>query len=104
MVAVAEPSAPRRTRLAAEHGIAAGNAVCDWKELAGRGRLADAVLICTQDRMHVDPAEAFTAAIAAGRPELIKSGPRESLASHLTVFAAERARLSGTVETVPPAT
>jgi hypothetical protein len=30
------------------------------------------------------------------------SGPRESLASHLAVFAAERARLSGTVETIPP--
>jgi hypothetical protein len=44
--------------------------------------------------------DAFTAAVAAGRPELIKSGPRESLASHLAVFAAERARLTGTVETV----
>jgi len=30
------------------------------------------------------------------------SGPRESLASHLAVFAAERARLNGTVETIPP--
>jgi len=45
--------------------------------------------------------DAFTAAVAAGRPELIKSGPRESLASHLAVFAAERARLNDTVETVP---
>jgi hypothetical protein len=33
---------------------------------------------------------------------MIKSGPRESLASHLAVFAAERARLNGTVETIPP--
>jgi hypothetical protein len=30
------------------------------------------------------------------------SGPGESLASHLAVFAAERARLNGTVETIPP--
>jgi hypothetical protein len=30
-----------------------------------------------------------------------RSGPRESLASHLAVFAAERARLNGTVETIP---
>ena len=44
--------------------------------------------------------DAFTAAVAAGRRELIKSGPRESLASHLAVFAAERARLNGTVEAV----
>ena len=61
VVAVAEPGEARRARLAAEHGIAAGNAVRDWKELAGRARFADAVLICTQDRMHTEPAEAFAA-------------------------------------------
>jgi len=46
--------------------------------------------------------DAFTAAVATGRRELIFSGPRESLASHLAVFAAERARRNGTVETIPP--
>ena len=61
VVAVAEPSPARRVRLAAEHGIAPQNAVTDWTELAGRGRLADAVLICTQDRMHAEPAEVFAA-------------------------------------------
>jgi predicted dehydrogenase len=61
VVAVAEPGEARRARLAAEHGIAAGNAVADWRQLADRGRLADAVLICTQDRMHAEPAEAFAA-------------------------------------------
>jgi predicted dehydrogenase len=61
VVAVAEPRTVRRTRLAAEHGIAAGNAVTDWRQLAERGRIADAVLICTQDRMHAEPAEAFAA-------------------------------------------
>ena len=45
--------------------------------------------------------DAFTAAVATGNRELIKSGPRDSLASHLAVFAAERARLDGTVETIP---
>jgi predicted dehydrogenase len=59
VVAVAEPREVRRARFAAEYGIAAGNAVADWRQLAGRGRLADAVLICTQDRMHAEPAEAF---------------------------------------------
>jgi Oxidoreductase family, C-terminal alpha/beta domain len=44
--------------------------------------------------------DAFTAAVATGNRELIRSGPRESLASHLAVFAAERARLNGTVEIV----
>ena len=46
--------------------------------------------------------DAFTGAVASGNRELIMSGPRESLASHLAVFAAERARLNGTVETIPP--
>jgi predicted dehydrogenase len=44
--------------------------------------------------------DAFTEAVAAGDSAPIRSGPRESLASHLAVFAAERARLNGTVETV----
>jgi hypothetical protein len=48
--------------------------------------------------------EAFTAAVATGDRGMIKSGPRESLASHLAVFAAERARLNGTVETITPLT
>ena len=61
VVAVAEPREVRRARFAAEHGIAGTDAVADWRELAGRGRKADAVLICTQDRMHVEPAEAFAA-------------------------------------------
>ena len=53
VVAVAEPSPARRARLAAEHGIAPENTAAGWQDLAaGRGRLADAVLICTQDRMH----------------------------------------------------
>jgi predicted dehydrogenase len=41
--------------------------------------------------------EAFLASIVAADPTLIKSGPAESLASHRVVWAAERARLSGTV-------
>jgi hypothetical protein len=46
--------------------------------------------------------DAFTAAVATGDRALISSGPRESLASHLAVFAAERARLNGTVENIDP--
>jgi len=58
---VAEPREVRRARFAAEHGIAAEHAASDWRQLADRGRIADAVLICTQDRMHAEPAEAFAA-------------------------------------------
>ena len=145
VVAVAEPDEARRARLAAEHGIAARDATPDWRQLAGRERFADAVLICTQDRLHAEPAEAFaalgyhillekpmapdeagcrrivaaveeaganadghaghgggdaglmdafTAAVATGDRTLIKSGPRESLASHLAVLAARFADVS----------
>jgi predicted dehydrogenase len=44
--------------------------------------------------------DAFTAALRADDPSLILSGPQESLETHLAVFAAERARRSGTVESV----
>jgi predicted dehydrogenase len=44
--------------------------------------------------------DAFTTAVDSGDDTHILSGPRESLESHLAVFAAERARLSGTVERV----
>jgi predicted dehydrogenase len=45
-------------------------------------------------------AKAFVNAVAAGDPALVTSGPDVSLESHLIVFAAERARLNGTVEDV----
>jgi predicted dehydrogenase len=44
--------------------------------------------------------EAFTTAVETGDPAPILSGPAESLETHLAVFAAERARLRGTVEQV----
>jgi predicted dehydrogenase len=59
VVAVCEPREVRRTRFAARHGLPAAAAVPGWRELADRGRVADAVLICTQDALHVEPAIAF---------------------------------------------
>jgi predicted dehydrogenase len=44
--------------------------------------------------------DAFTTAVETGDATHILSGPAESLESHLAVFAAERARLSGTVERI----
>lgn len=44
---------------------------------------------------------AFTSALRHGDPSLLPSTAEESLRSHLMVFAAERARRSGTVEVVP---
>ncbi|AWZ03905.1 MULTISPECIES: Gfo/Idh/MocA family oxidoreductase [unclassified Streptomyces] len=69
VVAVAEPREVRRTRFAATHGIAPEGAVADWKDVLARGKIADAVLICTPDRLHVEPAVAFA---ALGYPILLE--------------------------------
>jgi predicted dehydrogenase len=61
VVAVAEPRQVRRDRFAAAHSIGTADAVEDWRQLAARDRFADAVLVCTQDRMHAEPVEAFAA-------------------------------------------
>lgn len=59
IVGVAEPREFYRHRMIGTHKIAPANAVTDWRELARRPRMADAVIIATQDRMHVEPAIAF---------------------------------------------
>ena len=46
--------------------------------------------------------DAFVTAVATGNPGVIRSGPAETLETHLTVFAAERARRAGTVEQITP--
>jgi predicted dehydrogenase len=61
VVAVAEPRAARRADLAARHAIQGADAVGDWRELAARPRFADAVLVCTLDRDHLEPVKAFAA-------------------------------------------
>jgi predicted dehydrogenase len=62
VVAVSEPREPRRARFAARHGLAAGAVFADWRDLAARGRVADAALVCTQDAMHAEPAIALAEA------------------------------------------
>ncbi len=59
VVAVAEPDEDRRQRFVEEHGIAPENVFNDWSEAAARDKLADAVVIATQDALHVEPAVAF---------------------------------------------
>jgi predicted dehydrogenase len=44
--------------------------------------------------------DAFVRAVATGDRAHVLTGPRESLAAHLAVFAAERARQEGVVATV----
>ncbi|HOX36745.1 MAG TPA: Gfo/Idh/MocA family oxidoreductase [Candidatus Brocadiia bacterium] len=59
VVAVAEPRDYYRENLAKIHGIPRENVFKDWRELAARERLADAVIIATQDAMHAEPAIAL---------------------------------------------
>jgi predicted dehydrogenase len=56
VVAVAEPRAYQRERLAREHGIPAERVFASWQELAGAPRLADAAIVATRDTEHVAPA------------------------------------------------
>ena len=55
-VAVAEPDGGRRESFRQRYGIEEGMCFLSWEELLREERLADAALICTQDRMHFEPA------------------------------------------------
>ena len=71
VVAVAEPRDVYRQRLADTHQISTDQVYTDWRDLAAAPKMADAVLICTQDAMHVEPAIAFAEAgyhILLGKP------------------------------------
>jgi predicted dehydrogenase len=62
LVAVAEPRADRREPIAARHGLPGSAVFDDWRDLVAGPRLADAVVITTQDAEHVEPAVAFAEA------------------------------------------
>ncbi|CAH0119207.1 Inositol 2-dehydrogenase/D-chiro-inositol 3-dehydrogenase [Paenibacillus sp. CECT 9249] len=55
IAAVAEPWRERREAFAAEHSIPAEYVFADWEEVFRKPKFADAVIICTQDRMHFAP-------------------------------------------------
>ena len=61
IVAVAEPRDFQRHSMAEIHCIAKENVFTDWQEAAEREKLADAVVITTQDKMHLEPVKAFAA-------------------------------------------
>jgi len=54
-VAVAEPNEERRLQFSRQHGIKNDMCFTDWRELLGKEKLADGILICTQDKMHFEP-------------------------------------------------
>ncbi|MDD6215070.1 MAG: Gfo/Idh/MocA family oxidoreductase [Firmicutes bacterium] len=56
IIGVAEPDLQKRSEFCSEYNIAENMAFANYRQLFRKGRLADAVLICTQDRMHLEPA------------------------------------------------
>ncbi|MFC0180208.1 Gfo/Idh/MocA family protein [Thorsellia kenyensis] len=59
VVGVAEPREDYRIPFVQMHSIEKEAIFLDWKEAANKAKMADAVLICTQDNMHLEPAIAF---------------------------------------------
>lgn len=55
IVAVADPDVQRREGIKNSFDIEAQNAFTTWEDLLSGEKLADAVLICTQDNMHFEP-------------------------------------------------
>lgn len=56
VVGVAEPRKAYRDALIKKHDIAGERIFADWQQALEQPRMADAVLICTQDQMHKEPA------------------------------------------------
>ncbi|XP_034732038.1 putative oxidoreductase YteT [Etheostoma cragini] len=59
VVGVADPRKFARTKLQQQHKIVDENIFEDWQGIVEKERFADAVLICTPDRLHKEPAVAF---------------------------------------------
>jgi len=55
-VAFADTDPERRKLFQQVHGISDVNSFSSWEELLEGPKLADAILICTQDKMHFEPA------------------------------------------------
>ena len=79
-VGVAEPDTRRRERFVRQHPAAGKCAVSSWEEILDKPKTADLAFVCTQDRMHFEPAKA---AISRGYDLFIEkpisSDPRECL-------------------------
>ncbi|XP_049437261.1 uncharacterized protein zgc:154075 isoform X3 [Epinephelus fuscoguttatus] len=59
VVGVADPRKFARTKLQQQHKVVDENIFEDWPSVIKREKFADAVLICTPDRLHKEPAVAF---------------------------------------------
>lgn len=61
VVAVADPRPAYRETIADAHGVPADRRYTDWREIVAAQRIADLVVVATQDSQHRDPTLAFAA-------------------------------------------
>ncbi|WP_276356221.1 Gfo/Idh/MocA family oxidoreductase [Cohnella caldifontis] len=92
IVAVAEPNEQRRTAFAQRFDLPNERIFASWEELLAQPRFCDALLICTQDRMHFAPT---MAALRQGYHVLLEkpmsNSPSECIA--MTEMARRTGRL-----------
>ena len=94
IVAIAEPDTGRRQRFAERHGLPEHAVFTDWTELADAGRGADAVVIATQDRLHLEPSVVF---LGQGYHVLLEKpmAPNEAEARQIAVAARDSGKVFG---------
>ena len=86
--AVVEPHDERRRRFAEAHGIPPERQFHTWEELYAKGQMADALVNCTLDRMHL---ESTLPALRLGYDVLLEKPMANTLAGNVRlVQAAER--------------
>ena len=69
IVAVCEPNKERREIFAKAHGLGADRCFASWEEVIAGPKIADAAIICTQDRQHT---QAALAALEKGYHVLVE--------------------------------
>ncbi|XP_078725660.1 putative oxidoreductase YteT [Lampetra fluviatilis] len=82
VVGIADPRLFARTQFQREHGLEKSSVFTDWREAAELERFADAVFICTPDRLHKDPAVAFAAKgyhVLLEKPMAVSEGDCEAI-------------------------
>jgi len=91
-VAVAEPNDERRRRFAQAHNIPPERQFHSWEDLYAQGRIGDALLNCTLDRMHMD---STLPALEQGYDVLLEKPMANSLAGNIKLVqtAEEHGRL-----------
>jgi predicted dehydrogenase len=98
------PYEQRKTRIFGTHGYLSGNGarlrLVDFRTGASETVEVGDSVVAGHDDGDDGVVDAFLAAVASGDPTLIRSDAATSLAGHRVVWAAEQARLTGTVVTL----